>query len=93
MSEALTRVIEEQQRKIDQLQGLNDSYCKSLATVFTKHDELFEQISRMVDGYREWRGTPEQQERYRKLCCEVRLGLMDAGYCLSCYSFVCECDE
>lgn len=93
MSEALERVIAEQQKEIDRLKGLSDGYCKSLETVYTQHNELFEKIGRMVDSLPSAKDTDDERKRYHKIACDVRIGLMDAGFCMGCYSFSCECHD
>lgn len=92
MSEALERVIAEQQKEIDHLKRVSDGYCKSLDTVFTQHNKLFESIGRMVDSFPSANDTDDERKRYHKLACDVRIGLLEAGFCLGCYSFMCECD-
>ena len=84
MSEALERVIAEQQKRLDDLQKLNESYCRSLDTVFTKHNKLFEQIARFIEA------NEKDQHKHRM---EVRIEMIEAGWCFGCYSFVCECDH
>lgn len=85
MSEALERVIAEQQKKIDGMGKLIDSQAKSLNTVYTKHDDLFDVFAKLV----------EADERYRIVGLQerARLRMMDAGFCFGCHSFVCECDH
>ena len=92
MSEALERVIAEQQAKIDDLQSLNNSYCKQLESIYIRHDALFENIARLIDERPFSATTEDAKKRYHELATAARLGLMDAGYCLRCYNFVCECD-
>ena len=56
MSEALERVIAEQQAKIDHMEKVIEGQNKSLNTVFTRHDELFEAMARLVEAdEKDWR--------------------------------------
>jgi hypothetical protein len=84
MSQALERVIAEQQAKIDNMEKLIDGQNKSLNAVFTRHDELFEAMARLVES------DEKDQPNLRR---KVRLEMMDAGWCFGCYNFVCECDH
>lgn len=93
MSQALERVIAEQQQNLDHLQKLNDSYCKDLETVFKRHDALFATIGRLVDSFPSANDTDEERKRYHKIACEARIGLMEAGFCMGCYCFMCECHD
>lgn len=93
MSAALERVIAEQQAKIDHQSGLLESQMKSLQTYFTRHDSLFESFARLLDA-----GLPKDDQllkidEYRKLRHECRIGMMDSGYCMTCYNFNCECED
>ena len=84
MSEALERVIAEQQAKIDHMEKVIEGQNKSLNTVFTRHDELFEAMARLVEA---------DEKDWRTLSRKVRLEMMDAGWCFGCYSFACKCDH
>jgi hypothetical protein len=85
MSEALTRVIAEQQSKIDNLEIIIASKNKSLESTFKRQDELFEAWARLLD-------SEEGSEEYRRLRHEVRMQILETGYCLRCYNFSCECN-
>lgn len=92
MSAALERVIAEQQEKIDQLLDDIKRSIDSAATVYTRHDQLFEDIARLIDCDLPSDPTEEQWTRFCKLRHNVRMQMLDIGYCLQCYGFVCECD-
>ena len=49
MSEALTRVIDEQQKRIDDLLEGNKKLIERSARVFKQNDELFEAMARLLD--------------------------------------------
>jgi hypothetical protein len=88
MSEALERVIAEQQKKIDHQSGLLEIQMKSLNTVFSRHSELFESFARLIDV-----DVPDDvSKEYRRLRQTCRFGMLEAGYCMTCYNFVCECE-
>lgn len=95
MSEALERVIAQQQQQIDRLQQINESLTKSAETVFTREERMFETIARVL-GYSlrpSWKDDRKDEwERYHMLLNELRLQVMEAGFCLHCERFVCECD-
>lgn len=95
MSEALERVIAEQQAHIDHMKSVIDSQQNRTNTVFTRHGELFESFARLLDAEIP-KCSPDQKgdvfEAYRKLRHDARMQMMDAGYCLHCYNFVCECE-
>ena len=79
---SLERVIDEQQKEIDALRKQIEVWARDLETAFTRHDKLFELIGRYMDH-------PDSND----LRHEVRLGLMDAGFHMCCYSFDCMCEE
>ena len=86
MSEALERVIAEQQAKIDGLGKLIERQQKSLNTVFTQHEELFEAMARFI-------AADDNDEHKHKYRIKARIGMLETGWCFGCYSFVCECDH
>ena len=92
MTAALERVIAEQQTKIDQLTAEVTRGHKTLSTMWNKHGELFECFARLVDA-----GLPKDEQllkidEYRKLRHACRVQMLEAGYCMTCYNFVCECE-
>lgn len=92
MSAALERVIAEQQATIDQLREDIKRSIDGAATVYTRHDELFEDMARLIDYDLPCDPTEEQWTRFCKLRHTVRMNMLDTGYCLRCYNFLCECD-
>lgn len=95
MTEALNRVIAEQQKRIDDLLESNKRLIERAANVFKKNDELFESVARLIDfrmDYDKW--EDKQREAYGSLRHEVRMQMIEAGYCVTCYNFMahCECD-
>ena len=96
MSKALEQVIAEQQKTIDGLKASIDAANRGAAQSFQRHEELFEAWARFLDA-----DLPTQEQRdsghsvfqiYADLRHEVRMQMMESGYCLRCYNFVCECD-
>ena len=85
---SLERVIADQQKTIDHLNERLDSAHKTLNTMWTQHNELFESFARLIDS-----DIPVSVgTEYRKLRHECRVQMLEAGYCMTCYNFVCECD-
>ena len=96
MSEALNRVIEEQQKRIDDLLASNKNLINRAENIFKKNDELFEAIARLIDFRIKTDGwTDKEREHYGSLKHEVRMQMVEAGYCVHCYNWMnfCECDE
>lgn len=92
MSQALERVIAEQQSTIDHLKQQFESGHKTLNTMWTKHSELFEAFARLIDADLPDGSDYAKLEAYRKLRYECRLQMLETGYCMTCYNFVCECE-
>lgn len=91
---SLERIIAEQQEKIDQLNIGNKKLIERSANVFKRNEELFEAWARLLDAEPADRdGDPAKWESYRALKHEVRMQMLDAGYCLRCYNFICECED
>ena len=94
MSEALNRVIEEQQKRIDDLLEGNKKLIERSSRVFKQNEELFEAMAKLLDyDLPSDNITDKQWADYCSLKHEVRMQMIDAGYCVRCYNFVCECDE
>ena len=96
MSEALNRVIEEQQKRIDDLLEGNKKLIERSARVFKQNEELFEAMAKLLDyDLPSDNITDKQWAGYCSLKHEVRMQMIDAGYCVRCYNFMvhCECDE
>jgi hypothetical protein len=88
MDDPLKRVIAEQQTKIDRLDKQLASAHETLNTIWTKHNDLFESFARMIDV-----NVPDDiSKEYRRLRQTCRVGMLEAGYCMTCYNFVCECE-
>jgi hypothetical protein len=96
MSEALTRVIDEQQKRIDDLLASNKNLIDRAENIFKKNDELFEAVGRLIDFRIKTDGwTDKEREYYGSLKHKVRMQMAEAGYCVHCYNWMnfCECDE
>ena len=91
MNDVLTRVISEQQTKIDQQSALIDSQRKDMESVFTRHEKLFEAFAMLLEARIPRDGEPEQE--YAKLRNECRMQMMGAGFCMRCHNFICECED
>jgi succinate dehydrogenase/fumarate reductase flavoprotein subunit len=94
---SLDRVIAEQQKKIDDLTEANKKLIERAANVFKKNDELFEAVARLIDfrmDFDEHKWEDKKREAYCSLRHEVRMQMIEAGYCVTCYNFMahCECD-
>lgn len=92
MSEALERVIATQQKEIDRLTAEVTRGHETLNTIWTKHNDLFDNFARLVDM-----GLPKDDQlhkidEYRRLKHACRLEMLEAGYCMTCYNFNCECE-
>ena len=88
----LERVIAEQQAKIDQLTAEVTRGHETLNTIWTKHNDLFESFARLIDAHIPdsiEHGDPKNFRRLRRTC---RVQMLEAGYCMTCYNFVCECE-
>lgn len=92
MSAALERVIAEQQEKIDSLEKQINSAHETLSTVWTKHDELFENFARLVDATIPKDDQLLKIDEYRRLRHACRLQMLETGFCMTCYNFNCECE-
>ena len=90
---ALERVIAEHQAKIDGLQKVVASQSKSIETVFTRHNELFEKFGELIDAQIPDKSDEGKWNRYAALKWECRHLMTEAGFCCHCRNFVCECDD
>lgn len=94
---SLDRVIAEQQKKIDDLTEANKKLSERAANVFKQNEELFESFARLIDfrmDFDEHKWEDKKREAYCSLRHEVRMQMIEAGYCVTCYNFMahCECD-
>lgn len=88
----LERVIAEQQTKIDQLTAEVTRGHETLNTIWNKHNDLFESFARLIDAHipdSTDHGDPKNFRRLRQTC---RVAMLEAGYCMTCYNFGCECE-
>jgi hypothetical protein len=90
---SLDRVIAEQQKRIDDLTEGNKKLIERSARVFRQNEELFEAFARLLDADIPEVPTEQQWTSFNSLRHECRMQMLDAGYCLRCYNFVCECDD
>ena len=92
MSAALERVIAEQQAEIDKLKAQQASAHETLNTLWERHDQLFDCFARLIDADIPDGANLDVAKAYRNLRHECRLKMLDAGYCMTCHNFVCECE-
>ena len=90
MTQALERVIAEQQEKIDYLQGQIDSNNKSLRYQYQKEQEMMKLLDGVVD-LRIKCETEEHHKTWHDYRHKIRLYMMERGWCFNCGSFNCEC--
>lgn len=92
---SLERVIAEQQAKIDSLTKQVESGHETLATMWTKHEELFHAFARLIDA-RVPKFHPDvdvkEFKEFQQARHECRMQMLNAGFCMTCYNFVCECE-
>ena len=94
MSSALERVIAEQQDRIDLLNTQLESAQKSSAHVWKQHEELFETLAKFLDAEIPLdRSDVDRANAYLKQRHELRIAVLEWGYCLRCRDFICHCDE
>ncbi len=94
MSAALERVIAEQQATIDCLQEQVTGQNERNAAIFRQNDELFEAAAKVITKssglFDCWKVDKKAEfEEYRALLSELRLALMDAGWCFQCGTLTC----
>jgi len=86
-----------QQKKIDDLTEGNKKLIERAARVFKQNEELFEIWSRLWDADLPTDKDKEEGtsrfKHYHHLRHEVRMQMGEAGYCMRCYNFVCECED
>ena len=61
MTEALNRVIAEQQKRIDELTEGNKKLIERAANVFKRNDDLFEEVAKLIDCRITPDGLPEKE--------------------------------
>ena len=95
MSEALERVIAEQQAHIDHMKTVITNQQRDLNTVFTRHEELFEAWAALL-GAQLPKCSPDPKDdvfkAYNNQRWKVRVLMTEAGFCMSCHRFICECE-
>lgn len=82
MTEALERVIAEQQRRIDQLDASLGRANQSLGDAFRRQEEIADAAFLLL--------FEPSSESYQR---NMREKLRAAGFCLHCERFVCECGD
>jgi len=91
-NQALERVIAEQHTQIDRLKDEIRRAQETLSTMWTQHGELFESFARLTDAQIPKDDQLLKIDEYRNLRHECRMHMLDAGYCMTCYNFICECE-
>ena len=92
-NQTLERVIAEQQIQIDRLKDEIRRAQETLSTMWTQHGELFESFAKLTDAQIPKDDQLLKIDEYRKLRHECRMQMLNAGYCMTCYNFVCECES
>ena len=94
---SLERTIAEQQKRIDDLVEGNKKLIERSARVFKQNEELFEAWARLWDADLPTDKDKEEGtsrfKHYHHLRHEVRMQMIEAGYCVTCYNFICECED
>ncbi len=68
----------------------NKKLIERAANLFKKNDELFEAVARLIDfrmDFDEHKWEDKKREAYCSLRHEVRMQMIEAGYCVTCYNF------
>lgn len=90
---SLDRVIAEQQKRIDDLLEGNKKLIERSANVFKRNEELFEAFARLLDADLTDTPTEMQWKIFTSLKHECRMQMLEAGYCVRCYNFICDCES
>lgn len=94
---SLERIIAEQQKKIDDLTEGNKKLIERAARVFKQNEDLFETWARLWDADLPTDKDKEEGtsrfKHFHHLRHEVRMQMGEAGYCMRCYNFICECED
>lgn len=92
---SLERVIAEQQKEIDRLRELLNSANNNNALTHKMLNDKFLQLDSLVslrirDCWRDDKG--EQWAQYCKIIGDVKISMIENGWCFNCQSFSCECN-
>ena len=94
---SLERIIAEQQKKLDDLTEDYKNLIERSARVFKQNEDLFEVWARLWDANlptdKDKKEGTSYLKHYYRLRHEVRMQMGEAGYCMRCYNFICECDD
>lgn len=85
MSDALIRVIEEQQAEIDACKKHIEGQRQSMSLLVNDREEIFS----LVDDLFSSKGTEKYAESWQK----VRTHMLMKGWCFQCGGFECECED
>ena len=92
---SLERVIAEQQSKIDRQESRLKHYHEQTALLHKQIEKRFSQLDTLVTlSLRDcWRDDKKKQwEQYCRTVNEVKISMIEYGYCFNCQSFLCECN-
>jgi hypothetical protein len=97
-TDALARIIAQQQAEIDGLRSMVAGHEQSRKTLFERDKELFENINALLDfkvqNY--WKDNQAKAlDQYRELRHTLRMHLIESGWCINCTDFrnQCGCDD
>jgi hypothetical protein len=102
MSEALERVIAEQQKIIDELkqhnEALSNSAIKSALSRNKSDAALFKDIEKVIDFKMRPHWKDDQEESFKKFTSlhhELRMHLLENGWCIRCgdWGHSCGCND
>ena len=91
---SLERVIAEQQKKIDHLELLAKSQRDQNTMLNQSIEKRFRQLDQLVSlRLRDcWKDDKKAQwESYCNMIHDVKLSMIEYGWCFNCESFMCEC--
>lgn len=96
MSEALERVIAEQQKEIDRLRTLDKNSGEHFRKEYEEKMDFYAEVWRVVtflipDKIRET--FPEETKRINAMLWRLKEKMEGNGFCTRCASFYCECHE
>lgn len=93
MSKALKRVIEQQQNEIDGQKSIIDGYQRQISAYEDREKELFDMFDKLCDvSINKFEFNNESdRKKYFESRQDIRLYMMEKGWCFSCGGFECEC--
>ena len=93
---SLERVIAEQQKKIDHLELLVKSQRDQNTMLNQSIEKRFRQLDQLVSLRLRncWKDDKKAQwEAYCSMIHDVKISMMEYGWCFNCRSFLCDCQH